>query len=193
MLDILGPNLRAFSTGSLQRLNDHLTSIDLVEATRKALAGEVFFGLHAWKRVSESREVTDGVPPPAIQLWGHATLLVELDKRIYLNRMIPLALDPTPENARRAGENSPPFYASITRMVIPALEGAIDGTAKSRQRMAVMREALRLEIARRKDGVLPAPRQEVNGAKIHVEETDEAIRLSAPGPVKRPFTIVLPR
>jgi hypothetical protein len=195
VLNVLGPNLHAFSTGSLRSLNDHLASIDLVEATRKALAGEVFFGLHAWKRVGESREVTDGVSPPALQLWGYASLLLELDKRIYLNRMIPLALDPTPENARRASAHTPPFFAPLSRMAIPSMEHLMKHDLEHRQRMLAMREALRLEIARRKDGVLPAPRPEVEGVKIHVEETDEAIILSAPAfpSDRKPFTIVLPR
>lgn len=192
VIEVLAVDLRKFPTETLQRFAERLESIDVPAATQKALAGEVFFGLHVWKRVSKFGEVMDDVDPPGFMKWCYVSLLIELDKRVYLNRMVPLALDPTPETAKRVNEEPVPFYAPLTRTAVPMLGNVIKGAVDGGKRLAVVKEALRLEIGRRKTGVLLDVRREVDGVDINATKSDKGITLTAPAPGDgEPLTITI--
>lgn len=150
----------------------------------RALRGEVFFGLWCWDAVTgrsvqgltNGQVATPGVRPGVQESVHAASFLVELDKSFYLDAMLPLVDDPMGAPTPGAA----PWYALLSGTVVVGVDGIRKGIRKAIAHRAMIREAIRLERARRADGVVPPARAEVDGVTLVVERADGAVVIRLP-------------
>jgi hypothetical protein len=139
----------------LERLAKAIGATDLEESFAEGLVGEIFFHLAAWQTLDygDNLGVADGERSgfefPSLPVHALTSAFWELDKSVYLDLMLPMALEPSLENARRIKREAIPFYSIVAGLFIPSLE---KGYLKHREVVsdqAAMLETLRLEIDRR--------------------------------------------
>jgi|GEM_PF-3299648 len=186
--DELSQVIQELPDAILERLKSTLESFDLEKDFATGLRGEVFYALFGWELLQGTRTIStsdeEDSPGIVIPSWPLRYLIgsiLELDKAAYLDLMLPVATDPTLENAQRVTRDSIPFYAKITGVLaVPRLEGAISKHERIQAHLAVVLEALRLELGRRHDGEWPAPRADCAGIPLEVKATPDGLVITSP-------------
>jgi hypothetical protein len=192
LLENFGPSVQRFGIPSLERLQECFGKITLENRLRNAVGGEVLFHLSLWQH-GMGRELQRWTGYPTFVRWIYFRALSELDKSVYLDRMLPQVLAPDSPKTASIAAKSAPFYALVTARFCMNVVPGVARTDRQRKRMlAICREAIRLELAHRREGKWPAPRAAIGGVTIEVTETDESITLAEPPPARgTPFQIVL--
>jgi len=191
VLECFGPSVQRFAIPSLERLEECLGKITLENRLRNAVGGEVLFQLSLWEH-GMGRELQRWTGYPWFVRWIYVRALSELDKSVYLDRVLPQVLEPDSPEIASVAARSLPFYALVTARFSMNPSGAVRCDRHCKRMLAIGREALRLELAHRREGQWPAPRATVGGVSIQVTETDESITLAEPPPARgTPFQIVL--
>jgi len=136
IMDGLEETMGSIDTASLITLKEAVEAIDLDKDMKVGMAGEVCFGLAVWERYNkESTFLKSG--------------LLELDKAIYLDRMIDLAVDPTVQTAQSIREGSYPIYTSLTPTVFPLMKRAVENHEATKVKYENFLAALKREIVKR--------------------------------------------
>jgi len=192
VLEGFGPSVQRFAIPSLERLKECLGKFALENRLRNAVGGEVLFILSLWRH-GMSDELQRWTGYPWFVRWIYFRSLSELDKSVYLDRVLPQVLEPESPKTASIQAKSAPFYALVTgRVGMYYLGGPARIDRRCKCTLAICREAIRLELAHRREGQWPAPRATIGGVSIQLTETDESITLAEPPPAGgTPFQIVL--
>jgi len=180
ILEQLGPQVPSLSEESLASLEHDLGEVGLKDRLMKAIGGDVLYTLSLWQH-GMTRDLQEWTGYPPFVRWIYFRSLSELDKSVYLDRMLPQVLEPESLKTASATAKSVPFYALVTARLGKNLGPSLARTqAECERKLAIAREAIRLALAHRREGGWPAPRTTIDGVAIRVTETGESITLAEP-------------